>query len=136
VEFLALVGFNPEPRWAVGDFLTATCARVSSRLAPVKLPTMPNGIAAVVYFERRPTGRQPVHLRYHEKQKRLLVRLDIVAPRPDATLEEVLQVLRLTWGAMLARLERYLLRRGLTQSVSRSIVQACALPSRTSASDA
>jgi hypothetical protein len=136
VKFLAVVGFNPEPLWAVSEFLGAASERISENLASVKLPTLPNGIAAVVYFERKPTGRQAVHFRYDQKQHCLLVRLDVVAPSPDASLGEVLQILSLTWAAMLGRLERYLLRRGIAQSVSRSVVQACSLTPLAVESDA
>ncbi len=102
--------------------------RIARALHDVSHESLPHGISIYSYFERLPSGRKPVNLRMLPQTKELLIRLDVVAPRADATPEELLSAFLLVWHAMEQQLARYLARRQVPHALADSVVKSLAMP--------
>jgi hypothetical protein len=128
VRALALVGFSnlTEEQHRAASVVPELDSRLTQLLAPVNLPLLPGGLSICCYFERYATGRVPVHLRAH--QGILIARLDIVAPAPDASAEEVLVRFAKVWSSMSERLTHYLQRRNVAPRLVERVRAAVLFP--------
>lgn len=104
-------------------------ARVDQKLKAVCHPSLPEELVFCSYFEQVPTGRVPIHLALRKDRNKLYVRLDVVAPRPDATLEDMVERYLSIWADMIGRLEKYLKRRKVPHQEIQAVLQALSLPS-------
>ena len=130
MRFLAAVGFS-NLAGAQNDLLQLipkVSERIARSLHQVNHDSLPNGISIYSYFERRPTGRKPVHLRMMSNKKELMIRLDVVAPREDATPEELLSMFVSVWQAMEKQLLAYLARKQVPPELRDSVRKSLALP--------
>jgi len=102
-------------------------ARIAKALDSVRHESLPLGIVIYSYFEQRPTGRTPVHMRLQPNNE-LLIRLDVVVPQKGASAEDMLEHYLEVWAVMLQRLSRYFARRGVPVLMAQQVVHALCLP--------
>jgi hypothetical protein len=125
---LAVVGFSnlTEEQHAVASVVQHLSSRLSSGLAHVNIPGLQRGLFVCCYFERYPTGKVPIHLRANGGL--LVIRMDIVAPSPDASVQELVLHMTQLWAAMSDRLTQYLKRRDVAARVVELVRAAVSLP--------
>jgi hypothetical protein len=125
---LAAVGFSnlTSEQHRVASVVPQLDSKLSAALSSVNLPGLPGGLAIYCYFERHPTGRVPVHLRAHAGT--LIARLDIVAPDPDASADDMLVQMATLWSSMSDRVAHYLQRRKVAPRLVERVRTAVSLP--------
>ena len=102
---------------------------VAHTLAPIAVPQLPNGISIYFYFTLTVSDRVPIHMAYEAKSQALHIRLEL-SPSPEISdAYDLVAVIADTWSAMVAHLERYLIRRKVSVPTAKTICRAFALPS-------